>query len=333
MQSIRASAFSDSIGQEGLYGALMDQEAAHAAKVERSNKRKRFNSVPLVISLLVPWVVFMTSFGLAAYEVRYKFPMTILLVEVAVLAAFFLNLLRAWRERSELMQDGFYPLYLAVMLFLASSSGLACGEYTYSHMSYSAMRVSALAAYTNVDPSVTVLQDGQVSPTRGARYQDLGMVRFPKGTIVDTSRSRSYRNGILYCVAPIVNPLCKTNCGMDFWAVGINCCSEYNATDFTCGGEISDKDSAGGLREVNDAYRPFYRLAVLQSPQASQALSPHPLFFEWTASPELLASERRRDSFRNFILLMFLSFATGGFILFMSLKWAPMLWPFIPGKI
>lgn len=330
-QSLRASAFSDSIGQEQLYGALMDQEAAHATKMEKTNKRKRFNSVPIVISFLAPWVIFMATFGVAAYELRYKFPLTALLVELAIIAFSLSNLHSSWKDRSETLQDGFYPLYLSFALALAALCGLACGETTYLTSSLQTIRIQALGSYNNVDPSSSVMLGGEVGPARGSRYQDAGMVTFVPGTYVDVSRSRSYKNKILFCVAPIVNPTCTQGCGLDFWAVGVGCCSEANRTSFHCG-EVSNADARSGLREVTDGFRPFFRLAVLQGEASSQAMSPHPIFFEWCEDPELLASNRKRDTFRNFVLLMFVSFLVSGAVLVLSLRWAPALWAYIPGK-
>ena len=44
----------------------------------------------------------------------------------------------------------------------------------------------------------------------------------------------SFKSRDMYCVAPIVDTNCKSFCGYDFWAVGVNCCGNDDQVDFTC---------------------------------------------------------------------------------------------------
>jgi hypothetical protein len=53
-------------------------------------------------------------------------------------------------------------------------------------------------------------------------------------TLVDTTRSAGYKNGDIYCVAPVLSPPSIANglARVNFWAIGINCCQTIGS--FTC---------------------------------------------------------------------------------------------------
>eukprot|EP00450_Noctiluca_scintillans_P024687 CAMPEP_0194526086 /NCGR_PEP_ID=MMETSP0253-20130528/61797_1 /TAXON_ID=2966 /ORGANISM="Noctiluca scintillans" /LENGTH=302 /DNA_ID=CAMNT_0039370879 /DNA_START=65 /DNA_END=973 /DNA_ORIENTATION=- len=79
-----------------------------------------------------------------------------------------------------------------------------------------------------------------------AAKNDATGLNFVKGARVDTSMTFGYLDGIsgnsdVYCVAPITN---GGQTAINFWAVGINCCSERSA--FECG-DMDDQDAKGGI--------------------------------------------------------------------------------------
>merc|ERR1719352_1166452 len=69
----------------------------------------------------------------------------------------------------------------------------------------------------------------------------------------------------------------------DFWAVGTDCCSEV-AADFRCG-EYSNGRARAGLRLMDSATLPYYRLAVNQATAQFGVHATTPLFFTWTQDP------------------------------------------------
>merc|ERR1719414_2271295 len=154
-------------------------------------------------------------------------------------------LMSALKNRAASPDDKFYPTYMGAALTAAVVLGWLFGDLTfwsYLHPSYEAEH---LATYSNVDPSSENLWSGEAVPTRGRRFQDAGKIYFRHEAVVDVNRSASFKLHDLYCVAPIVNPKCQGSCGMDFWAVGVNCCSE--STGFRCG-EYNNPKAKSGLR-------------------------------------------------------------------------------------
>merc|ERR1719161_3308293 len=90
--------------------------------------------------------------------------------------------------------------------------------------------IENLASYVDVNPSEHKFASGEIVPTRGKRYLDAGIVYFKDDVILDQTKAMSFRNGDLYCVAPLISKTCKENCGYDFWAIGLNCCSDWPLT-------------------------------------------------------------------------------------------------------
>eukprot|EP00913_Durusdinium_trenchii_P029339 g27504.t1 len=86
------------------YGALDEFQDAEAAKLAKSKRRRRVNCVPLLLALLLPWLVFVFCFALAAFVLHYAAPLSTTLCELAIIAG---------------MRAG--PIAHVVLLLLASS--------------------------------------------------------------------------------------------------------------------------------------------------------------------------------------------------------------------
>ena len=73
-----------------------------------------------------------------------------------------------------------------------------------------------------------------VYPNRmlGQQLLDAGIVQFAPGSQLDVKKSMGFKNGNLFCVAPIVFGTASP-VSYDFWAVGKDCCSGSQA-DFSC---------------------------------------------------------------------------------------------------
>merc|ERR1740139_745428 len=181
-----------------------------------------------------------------------------------------------------------------------------------------AFHVDHLATYNNVDPSSQRMWTGEDVSVRGKRYQDAGKVYFTHDTIVDRSKSASFKEGDVFCVAPIVNPSCKKNCGYDFWAVGLNCCGLQEA-DFRCGA-YNNTHARSGLREIVETWRPFFRMAVLQAEGTHGITSRHPVFFHWVEDPVTEQTSWKRGGYQRFIVSMVVSFFFNAGVLSYYLK-------------
>mmetsp|Transcript_79858 Transcript_79858/g.178905 ORF Transcript_79858/g.178905 Transcript_79858/m.178905 type:complete len:332 (+) Transcript_79858:119-1114(+) len=308
--------FSDSAGSARLYGALMDQRAeGRAAAAMLLKRRRRVNCVPLLLALFCPWAVFLAVYALTSFYVHYAAPLTTALAATAALMA------SASLAASALLgkEEGqFFPLYMGFALTVAVVGGWALGDFNFWSFMQPSYEEAHLATYTNVDPSSERLWSGEVVPTRGAQYQDAGKVYFRHEVVLDRNRSMSFKNGELYCVAPIVNPKCRKNCGLDFWAVGVNCCSEEPG-GFRCG-EYDNPHALSGLRSLVESQRPLFRLAVLQAAGAHGVVIGHPLFFHWVQDPIAEIHLWQKGGWRRFIEVMFVSFLANAAVLALVLS-------------
>jgi len=306
--SFGSNEFGDSAGPARLYGAVVDKQLeTRAAAAKLCKHRKRLNCVTVMMALLLPWVSFVVMFGIVSFYVHYAAPVTTTLA--ATCAWFFCAALNfsAWQTWKIGAEDRFYRLYMGIALTVATSFGWVLGDISFWQYMQPTYHIDHLATYSNVDPSSQMLWSGEQVPARGRRYQDAGKIYFSHMAVLDRSRAASFKDGNLYCVAPIINPSCNKNCGFDFWAVGINCCSDL-AADFRCG-DYNSTHAKSGLRQVVETWRPFFRLAVLQAEGFHGLTSRHPLFFHWVEDPVAELHSWRLSGYRDYIVAMILAFA------------------------
>jgi hypothetical protein len=149
---------------------------------------------------------------------------------------------------------------------------------------------------STIGPSSPLFGKGGVNPatSSGQQLMDAGAVFFAHGSYLDFTKAISFSSGSKYCVVPIV--LGKPErADYDFWAVGIDCCDEHprgntfptvagEPQKFHCG-DYNNPNARAGLRMMNTALRPYFRLAVEQAEAAYDIKAPHPLFFYWMEDP------------------------------------------------
>eukprot|EP00927_Polykrikos_kofoidii_P050346 TRINITY_DN44261_c0_g1_i1.p1 TRINITY_DN44261_c0_g1~~TRINITY_DN44261_c0_g1_i1.p1 ORF type:complete len:443 (+),score=45.31 TRINITY_DN44261_c0_g1_i1:64-1392(+) len=183
--------------------------------------------------------------------------------------------------RKQLIYWGWWPIHTFGIVIVAVSCALLLGHYLWTRCLEPYHELAGLQTYTGVDPSVTL----------GARMQDGGLLEFEANVDMDRSRGGCFvGNGHTYCVAPIVHggsvisgvggPLTGS---YDFFAVGVDCCACPNQ-DFRCG-DWTNPLTHGGVRSIDVASRPFYRLAVDDWSATYRKAANHPLFFDWTQDP------------------------------------------------
>lgn len=111
-------------------------------------------------------------------------------------------------------------------------------------------------------------------------YADAGKIVFADGTRVDTGRSVGFKDGLTYCVAPIMDEM--TMGAVEFWAVGIDCCGVRGG--FQCDDVGTPKAISGVV--MRDAMGNYAR-AVRQAEAAFEmAASTKPLFVRWVVDPQ-----------------------------------------------
>jgi len=133
--------------------------------------------------------------------------------------------------------------------------------------------ITSLKFYENVD----------VKETRGLSAMDAGRLTFVPGTVLDTGKSMGFRQKDMYCVAPVVPTAGANLARYDFWAVGVNCCSDH-ASDFHCG-EYNNMNARSGVRLFRDDELPWFQLALKQAEATHGIHSQHPVFLTWLEDP------------------------------------------------
>lgn len=305
-----------------LYGALDDLHASEIQEQKQAlRRRRRINAIPALLALFVPWLSFLATYFVASFFLHYAKPFLALAINLSILIAAFTYWRRsylAWQKNQ--LEKEYYPAYVSVATLIAVVVGWILGDYNFWMLMQPCYNVDHLAHYNNVNPSTETLRSGMVIPTRGKRYQDAGMVYFDHDSVLDFNKSMSFKNGDLYCIVPIVNKNCRKNCGYDFWAVGLNCCSEDMA-DFRCG-EFENGAAKSGLRLTHDEQRPNFRLAVMEAEGVHKVISTHPLFFYWLHDPVHELSHMKKRGYKTFIVMMIVGFFISGISAYFGLKWA-----------
>jgi len=261
--------------------------------------RRRLNSAAILINIFVPWLVFSLVFCIMSFWLHFDRPRVcyalvalIFLLTVGVFAALAqLTKVKKHKETEEEHSPMWYN-FLTVCCFLGIVAGVAFGLQNYSRME-TYYKYRHLNTYTNIDPGAYV----------GEQLVDAGRLTFQDGVYLDVGHSMGFKNSELYCVAPIVSPGMTAKTYYDFWAVGKNCCSGV-AADFHCKG-FKDAANMGGLRLMNDAERPFYRLAVQQAEATYKITTHKPLFFIWEWDPIQWTEDLQIVGYRSFFYGMF----------------------------
>jgi hypothetical protein len=282
-------------------------------------KRRVVNWIPLLLAVFLPWFLFLIVYRAVFARLHYNKPQLSLLVVLLAMVASIYVTIKAYSiskkassqhaaHFDKLYASGatFFWKYQAVAFWVATLSAWMIGDLNFWFYMQPYYDVENLAAYVDVNPSEHGFPNGEFVPARGKRYLDAGIVYFQNDVVLDTSKAMSFRNGDLYCVAPLVSKSCKKNCGYDFWAVGLNCCSD-SAADFRCG-EYSNPQAKSGLRLMRDDQRPMFRLAVLGAEGVHKITSTHPLFFYWLEDPKSEIKSYQERGYSMFLTWMFIFF-------------------------
>jgi len=186
------------------------------------------------------------------------------------------------------------------LLAIAYLSGFVCGDVNYGAYIKEYYFVNSLKTYSNVNPAEVT----------GAQLMDAGVVHFKGSARLEKDMGMSYTTWDTFCVAPIATDTTGIGSGAttsyDLWAVGMNCCRTDNPF-FACG-DWADPAARGGLRQVSEKQRRYYRLAVEQAEAAYNIKSDHPIFFHWVKDPELRQSRMFMTGFQIYIMANMMHF-------------------------
>jgi len=135
----------------------------------------------------------------------------------------------------------------------AAAAGFVFGFFLYFRSMAFYWRHEQMRTYTNV-----------AGAQAADAFGDGSMFLFTQDTNLDASRAVGYKSkwtGETYCVAPIVDPSMNQASAINYWAVGLNCCTPRG--EFHCG-DSHDFTTRSGLRklEPDEVARPWMQWAM-----------------------------------------------------------------------
>lgn len=282
------------VGLGPRYGASVLKAPSNFAH----GQRRRMNALAIGLNVFLPWLLFCAVFGVISFNVKIgSYPQVALTPFVLVLGVVAVVItaglaIKYKRTRVHGWTEGepTWLMFASVAMALALVLGFVFGDmnYFYNYQAYG--DESSLNTFEKVNPA----------KDKGEALMDAGRVYFTEGTKLDFQKAMSFRNGNLYCVAPIVLGN-DTLASYDFWAAGVDCCAGGDASDFRCG-EFNNPNARAGLRLMKDEDRPFFRLAVQQAESAYYIEAAHPLFFQWVQDPVSQVDSYRDHCFMYFLL-------------------------------
>ncbi|CAK9045086.1 Catechol O-methyltransferase [Durusdinium trenchii] len=262
--------------QRGLFGGY-DALQAFSKGVWLPLPKRKMNFVPLVVCSLVPWALFVLVYSLCSFQIHYSQPILCNISVFVLLAMLLIVCVKAVTSRIRIF-TGIAPerepswwIFFAFSLLLAWFMGYRQGNQNFA-LASKYYDLGNLNNYTMVYPNRML----------GQQLLDAGIVQFAPGSQLDIQKSMGFKNGQLYCVAPIVFGT-STPVSYDFWAVGTDCCSG-NKADFSCR-NYNNPQASGGIRLMDSGDRAYYRLAVQQAEATYNIKATHPLFFTWEVEP------------------------------------------------
>jgi hypothetical protein len=271
-------------------------------------KRRRLNWVGLLLSFVIPPLVFFFEISILCSEYRYHNPQRALeLAGLGPVALWALSVLwcnsRVTDDR-EPMWIGFQVLSCLLALVAGAMSGL----WLYDRYMLAFYDLISLNEYPDVNPAEIA----------GDAILDAGFIGFSDGSQLHSEMLSSYRSGDTYCVVPIVNAnVNDTMATYDFWAVGKNCCSDPLGV-FRCG-EYRNPHAQSGLRVVDSVDRDGYLLAVKQAEAKFGVTARYPVFVTWCQNPLKFAFELEEDGTRSAHIMISVALVANAFLLVVAL--------------
>mmetsp|Transcript_54886 Transcript_54886/g.117783 ORF Transcript_54886/g.117783 Transcript_54886/m.117783 type:complete len:318 (-) Transcript_54886:43-996(-) len=229
---------------------------------------------------LLPWLVFVAVCWLFSAGAYHAAPRVVAVLLVGAAAACAEQGLRR-RSRGDVAEEASnrQRLNISVLCLLALGIATTVGILTYDGWLAYYWSCGRSHAYANVLPSEAA-----------AGYADAGQLIFADEARVDASRGLGYKDGGVFCVAPIRDEAWGIG-PVQFWAVGMNCCDARGG--FLCDDAWDPKARAGVVVSRDEAlgrdWHPEYLLAVEQAEAAFDLVSsPDAVLVRWVADPERL---------------------------------------------
>jgi hypothetical protein len=278
----------------------------HRLHVPRSvftpGHRIRMNVVPMFLNIFIPWLVFVLTLAICSFKMMYSRKPLAYVFLVLLVGIWIVSVLVARDKRKNDPEPAWFT-YFSIMMGLGLFFGFFLGIDIFHNWSFNYYTIKDLKVIGHLD----------ASKERGQNVMDAGIVYFAEGNGIDAERSWHFKQGDVYCVAPIIagqHPAVPDTQSFDFWAVGKNCCS-VSASDFRCG-DFENPLSRSAIRAISPEDTPYYRLAVEQAETLYGIMATHPVFFEWAQDPLDKSNLWIQRSFTHFVM-----YVTMGFVISM----------------
>lgn len=251
------------------------------ADAEKRESITSLNCGSILSCILLPMLVFISVSYIRSSDLRYDngadAPALSLIISLLILVAVFSLCVPIWSSTNK--TQGRILTFYFLSCLLAWVVGFISADFNYHTYTKPYLDMTNLNTYPHVNPSVYYSQ----------QFMDAAVLEFVPQSHIDVSKSYGFKNGNVYCVAPIVGPDAPSKeAGIgkkdyDFWAVGINCCSAHRA-NFHCG-EYSNPKANKGLRLMRQDYKNYFRLAVQGAAASYNIKANQPMFMYWMEHP------------------------------------------------
>lgn len=259
----------------GMHPLLKDR-LHRTRSVFSPGHRIRMNILPMFLNIFAPWSVFILVLGVSSFWMMYTHSGLGHTVIAGCIFFWLMCVLIAYNRRRHDPEPAWFS-YFAAAFGVAIFVAWALGTEIFNNYNLPYYMIKDLKVLGHLD----------ASKERGQNVMDAGIIYFADGNKIDATRSWHFKQGDVYCVAPIIKgesgKAVPETQSFDFWAVGKNCCSE-SSSDFRCG-EYNNPLARSAIRILGDQDRAMYRLAVEQSETLYGIMAAHPVFFEWSQDP------------------------------------------------
>jgi len=261
------------------HAAGIDRPPPTRMKRTQGTQKTSWQDILITAALIVcPWLLFVALSCLFTFA-YHKF-YDIVWIVVFFCVVFSLIPISLGRNRKTVAF-----LFLGVFCLVATIAASACGMYNYHENMFAYWSYLNNGVYTNLLPSEPA-----------ASHADAGKVFFSDDARVDTTKAVGYKDGSVYCVAPVLDDVPMTK--VQYWAVGQDCCGQR--ADFNCDDSWSPKAHSGVVilesSEWLPSHRDAYMVAVKLAESAFDIVSTQePVFVRWVAEPEIVQDDYWRS--------------------------------------
>lgn len=264
------------------YGGTRKQDTSYGGTPEMTTGAGVISPITLVALIFLPWMMFTLILCLFCFAYRH-FSLVVWSVVLTFLV-FWVYLYYSDTSRRRARPLPKPRVFLGLVCLLALLISTVLGFYLFETKLLGYWNIQESRMYTNVLPSQAAVA-----------HADAGIVTFAMGTRVDTARGASFKAGHKYCAAPIVRSGLRQDAIVQYWAVGLDCCTPRSG--FECDDALNIEARAGiavvntsSLPAMLSAFLPnewdLYKQAVDQAVGTYGILSTaNPVFFRWLNKP------------------------------------------------